>query len=260
MPVDVVIADSPLIFALPYTGTNMQRLIKSRLRDPDHFITVPDYFVERLFGGLTEAAGVVRCNSHRYLSDVNVKSGSNPVDDRQGRVGSVPFIDNVGNTIWAHPPSKTEITNWRSSYCAPFHAALSAQIAKTRSKYGHAVVLTCRGLKTQGPFQQKNIEADINIASLMGVSCSVDLSSKLASIAKATDQFSSVINGSRQAGWITRNYGRPSSRVHALDIAIKDTCYLTEDEFPGLYDEAKAESLRDVLRDIVNFAVRWRPS
>lgn len=260
MPVDVVTGNCPLIIALPYTGSNMPRLIRARLRDPDQAITVPDYYVDRLFAGLNDKAGIIRCNSHRYLSDVNVKTASDPIDGTQGRVGAIPFIDNVGNTIWETPPSKTEVSNWRASYYAPFHAALGAQIAKARSVHGHAVVLTCRGLHTQGPFQQETIDADINLASQLGGSCAVDLFSKLVAIAETSNEHSAARSKSRKVGWITRHYGRPNGRVHALDISIKDSCYLTNDDFPGHYDEKKAETLRDVLRDVVNFAASWRPS
>jgi N-formylglutamate amidohydrolase len=57
--------------------------------------------------------------------------------------------------------------------------------------------------------------------------------------------FGSVLNGRFKGGYITRHYGEPESHVHAVQLEIAQRSYM--DETSREYDDAKAETLRELL-------------
>ncbi|MFK7745538.1 MAG: N-formylglutamate amidohydrolase [Roseobacter sp.] len=260
MPVEIVSGSTPVIVVLPYTGTNIQRVVQKRLAEPEHAITAPDHYLDRLFDDLGTEINVLRCNFHRYVSDVNREGVTSGGGAYSGMVSSVPLVDTVGRAIWSEPPQKTEAANWRSSHYAPFHAAIGAKIAKIRAKHGHAILITCWSLKSGGPFKDQVIQADLNLSTHMGGSCDINLAMKLAAIGKAWTDHSCVLNGIKKAGWITRNYGRPQIGTHAIDLVLNDACFVSHDAGEGHYDTERATELRSVLSDIIAFAANWKPN
>jgi formiminoglutamase len=79
----------------------------------------------------------------------------------------------------------------------------------------------------------------------------------------AESEFSAVLNGRFKGGWTTRHYGRPSDGVHAIQMELAQSVYLTAESPPWTYDEAKTARLRPVLRDmlqtLIDTATEMRP-
>lgn len=259
MPVDVILGDSPLILALPYRGTSMQNALVQRLIDRHHFIDVPDRYLDRLLEGLTDEATVVQANFHRYVSDVDHPSQGPAEKAEKGMMGVVPLLDREGAAIWDRPPTKAEAASWRSIYYAPYHAAVATQIARVRANHGHAVLVTCQALPSDIVRRNTSGLQDINLATFLGASCSLDLKTKLIALCQAHQAFGTIVNGGIKAGWTTRHYGRPSAKAHALDLRLNEACYLSADGEAGHYDAAQAEPFRALLRDVLGFLASWRP-
>ncbi|MEM6563503.1 MAG: N-formylglutamate amidohydrolase [Pseudomonadota bacterium] len=255
MPVDVLQGYSPLIISLPYTGTNMRPEISARMTAPEDMITIPDRYFDRLWTHVHDTATVMRANFHRYLSDLDAPAGTGDIKPNKGMLGCVPLINQRGELIWNVPPKPAEVHSWRSFYHAPYHAALAAQVARVRARNGHAVLLTCSALRDDAPDQ-----TDIQMSSYMGSSCAVELSTSLASIFRNSAEYETTLSGRSGAGWTTRSYGRPAAAIHAIDLRIRESLYLTPDgEFAAHYDQSKAEKLRRLLKDVLSFAATWQP-
>ncbi len=60
-----------------------------------------------------------------------------------------------------------------------------------------------------------------------------------------------VLNGRFKGGWTTRHYGRPGEGLHAVQMELAQSTYLTDEAPPWRYDPARAARLRGHLQDIL---------
>ena len=65
---------------------------------------------------------------------------------------------------------------------------------------------------------------------------------------------SHVVNGRFKGGYITRHYGDPAQRVHAVQLEMVQKTYMRE-QAPYDYDEAKAARIQPVVRRMVEAAL-----
>lgn len=260
MPLASIDGKSPVILALPYTGTTMHRGIAQRLDDPSHLVTAPDRYLDRVMLDLHPDMSVIRANFHRFLSDMDYGPPSGETKAVKGMLGVVPLLDRVGQNIWSQPPSAAEATSWRAMCYAPYHAALGAKIARNRAYYGYAVVLNCKARPATIAERSDSDRAEINISTYLGASCAIGLTTRIMTLLKSYDTFSVSLNGRGGGGFATRRYGRPAQDVHVLDLEIDETCYLDIVEDEAFYNAEKAEALRWVLIDLFDFILKWRPA
>jgi formiminoglutamase len=261
MPVDVLPGGSPLILAFAGTGSSVPPSVFARLSDAGQSMHDTDWHLGRLFSNLLDDLTAVRANFNRCLSDPNIgppDPGARPLAPGGG---FVPFENADGVRLWDRPPSIAEISKWKSSFYVPYHAALSAQIARARARHGFAVLCDCRtrpGL-TMADQPQPDGRPDLMLDTNLGASCSLKLAAPVNAICQSAKEYRSVLNDRQTTGWTTRAYGRPKSGIHAMQLTVAQSTYLTGDKDTLLYDEDKANRLRALLRDILKFMVNWRP-
>ena len=53
-----------------------------------------------------------------------------------------------------------------------------------------------------------------------------------------------IVNGRFRGGWTTREYGQPSTGVHAIQMELAQSTYLANETVPFEYDDAKARLIR----------------
>ncbi len=100
---------------------------------------------------------------------------------------------------------------------------------------------------------------DLNLGTACGASCAPALEATAVSVLERAEGFSHVVNGRFKGGWITRHYGRPHDRVHALQLEMALRCYM-EETAPYAWDPDRARPLVDVLRRLVARLGEWRPA
>lgn len=260
MPVETIQQNSAILLTLPYTGTTMPPVIARRLRDPQQCFTVPDRYLDRLMGGLGQDMNMVRANFHRYLSDVDYIGASRDLRPRKGMMGGVPLLDAQGHSIWDHPLSRKDVAAWWGMYHAPYHAAIAAQIARIRARRGHVIVLTCRARPEAALHRQDAGSADITLSTGTGLTCDVTLSTKAGQLLKSHDRTTVTLSGQSSTGYTARTYGRPAKGVHALDLDIAESCYLSTADNDSHYAPDKAQQVRAVLAVLVAYLGDWRPA
>ncbi len=65
---------------------------------------------------------------------------------------------------------------------------------------------------------------------------------------------SHVLNGRFKGGYITRHYGNPDENVHAVQLEMCQSLYMSEQP-PYAYDKALAAGVQPVLRDMMSAAL-----
>ena len=76
-------------------------------------------------------------------------------------------------------------------------------------------------------------------------------------IARAA-RFTHVVNGRFKGGYVTRRFGAPRERVHALQLEMVQDCYMDE-AHPARFDAARAATAVALLERLVIALSEWRP-
>ncbi|MCV3272927.1 N-formylglutamate amidohydrolase [Roseobacter sinensis] len=259
MPVKIVRGDSPLILTLPHAATDIPMVVMRRLNARGQALTDTDWHVDHLFEGLVEDATVIRANFHRYLCNANGNPTRSTTDQATDPDAIVPVCNLDRELIWRVPPTRGEMRRWGAAFHTPYHAAIAAEVAYRRAKHGHALLIDCHAVRQHAAPGTLRALPDIGIRTNRGASCDHALAARLAGICMSATSYETAIHEGETDGWTVSRYGRPKQNVHALQVEVARSCYLSDDDGHWRYDREKAEPLREVLRDLLVTARNWAP-
>ena len=95
----------------------------------------------------------------------------------------------------------------------------------------------------------------LNIGTASGASADDAITAAVAEAAARAGGVTHVVNGRFKGGFITRHYGRPAERVHAVQLEMVQRLYMREAP-PWDYDEARAARIQPVVRSMVEAALQ----
>ncbi len=250
-PVEVHRGDSPIVLGLPHTGTHVPDAIAAQLNARGRGLDDTDWHIHTLYDGLLAGATTVRATFHRYVIDANRDPSGVSLYPGQNTTGLVPLTDFDGHDIWQTPPDEAEIAARRAAFHAPYHAALEAELDRVRALHGVAILYDCHSIRSHIPFLFDGTLPDFNIGTNQGSACAPRIEQATQAICANAPGYSSITNGRFKGGWTTRHYGRPASDIHAIQMELAQSTYLTAEAPPWSYDAARADALRVHLRDIL---------
>lgn len=250
--VSVQRGDSPIVLGQPHGGIFIPDDIAERLNDTGHALADTDWHINTLFDGLLPDVTVVQSHIHRYVIDANRDPAGVSLYPGQNTTGLVPLTDFDGAPIWQDgaAPTETEITNRRDTYHAPYHAALTQELARIKAQHGIAILFDCHSIRSDIPFLFRGTLPVLNIGTNNGQTCAVQIEQRAHEIATASP-FENVLNGRFKGGWTTRHYGQPATGIHAIQLEIAQRSYLSAEAPPWRYDSARADQLRVWLKDML---------
>jgi formiminoglutamase len=255
--------DAPLIVAFPHGGTDLAgydaQFVSPWLAQRDADWWIADlYAFARDLGATTVATGISRsvidCN--RDPSGASLYPGAATTE-------LVPTTTFDGEPLYAGAvPDAEEIARRRDTYFAPYHAALTAEIARLRADHPRVVVYDAHSIRSRIPRLFDGDLPQFNIGTNSGSTCAPELEAAIVA-ACAASGLSLVVNGRFKGGWTTRHHGRPASGVHAVQMELALRGYVTEPDpidptnWPAPLDAAPviAPTLRRVLDAALNFAI-----
>lgn len=243
---------SPLILAMPHTGTFVPCAIRETLSDTGLALEDTDWHVHRLYDGLLPDATIIRANFHRYVIDANRDPSGASLYPGHNTTGLCPVIDFEGVSLYkaGHAPDASDIDARRQTFHAPYHVALEAQIKRVKNIYGLAVLYDCHSIQSQKPYLFKGVLPDFNIGTNDGQTCGAEFESAVRAICQSAEDFTFVTNGRFKGGWTTRQYGQPRSGVHAIQMELAQSTYMSEIA-PWTYNPEKAALIRPHLQAIL---------
>lgn len=250
-PVEVTRGDGPVVLGLPHTGTYVPEPIRAQLNDRGRALTDTDWHIHQLYDGLLPGATTVRASFHRYVIDANRDPSGVSLYPGQNTTTLVPLTDFDGQGIWDIAPTEQEIASRRDAFHAPYHAALQAELERVRAIHGVAVLYDCHSIRSHIPFLFEGTLPDMNIGTNNGVTCASEIEAAAHEFAHSSP-YSTVLNGRFKGGWTTRHYGRPAEGLHAIQMELAQSTYLTAETPPWAYDPNKADRLRRWLHDILD--------
>ncbi|TGD65584.1 N-formylglutamate deformylase [Tabrizicola sp. WMC-M-20] len=242
--------DGPVILAFPHVGTEVPPEVAARLNAEGHLLRDTDWHIHTLYANLIPGLTTVTATQSRYVIDLNRDPSGTSLYPGQTTTGLIPdtTFDNV--PIWNQPPGPQDVAHWLQTLHQPYHAALSAEIARVRAKHGVAILYDCHSIRSQVPWLFPGTLPDLNIGTNTGTSCAPELQQAVSAIAAASGH-TWVLNGRFKGGWTTRHYGRPEAQVHAIQMELSQISHLAAEEPPFALHPARTAHLRQTLTHIL---------
>lgn len=259
-PVEIHQGNSPIVLGLPHTGTFIPDEILADLNVLGRGLDDTDWHIHTLYGSVSSGVSSVRATFHRYVIDANRNPSGASLYPGQNTTGLVPLTNFDGNDIWTTPPTDTAIEARRKTYHAPYHAALQAELDRVRNIHGIAILYDCHSIRSGIPFLFDGTLPDFNIGTNMGATCAPEIETATRDICSAATEYTSITNGRFKGGWTTRHYGRPAEGLHAIQMELAQSTYLSAEAAPWIYDTEKSERLRLHLKTILTELATLAPT
>lgn len=259
-PVEITRGDSPIVLGLPHTGTDLPDTVRHDLNPRGRELADTDWHIHHLYEGLLPGATTVRATFHRYVIDANRDPSGASLYPGQNTTGLVPLTDFDGQDIWTTPPDEAEVEARCRAFHAPYHAALEAELARVRDLHGVAILYDCHSIRSLIPFLFDGPLPDFNIGTNLGTTCAPEIEAAVADICAAAPGYTSVTNGRFKGGWTTRHYGRPAEGLHAIQMELAQSSYLSAEAPPWPCDPEKSARLRVHLTDILTTLAAMAPT
>jgi formiminoglutamase len=250
--------DAPLIVSIPHAGTDLLKF-EPAFVDPWLARKDTDWRLDELYDFLAPlGATVLRTRLSRSIIDVNRDPSGASLYPGQATTELVPTTSFDGEPLYRPglAPKAAEIADRRRLYFNPYHAALSAEIARLREKHKRVALFDAHSIRSVIPRLFDGELPVFNLGMNSGASCSARLRETVGALLAASGQ-SSVVDGRFKGGWITRAYGKPGEGVEALQLELACRAYMHEPErptpenWPTPIDEERAKATRATIKRVL---------
>ena len=249
-------SETPLILTFPHGGAQVPEELR------EQFVSLwlaqrdADWHIRELYEGLADAT-MIWTDISRSVVDCNRPPEDAPMYPGMVNTGLCPLETFDGDALYREGEGP-DVELRRASWHAPFHAAVEAEIERLLQSHDRVVLYDCHSIRSRVPRLFDGELPALNVGTNNGASCAPELA---AAVMGAIPHDDAVLNGRFRGGWITRNYGRPDRRVHAIQMEIAMRAYLDEPEgepteasWPPAYTHSRAADTRAILADILNAA------
>ena len=255
----------PLLLSLPHVGTAIADDIVPALVPRALALEDTDWHLAEVYGfahGLGASVLVPRYS--RYVVDLNRPPENAPMYPGANNTELVPTRFFTGDELYrdGRIPDEREIARRVDVYWRPYHDALAAELARLVAAHGHAVLWDGHSIQAEVPWLFQGRLPDLNLGTAAGASCAPALREALTAVLAAQTSFSHVTDGRFKGGYITRRYGRPIERVHAVQIEMSLATYMDETRAAlpvAPVDRDRLARLQPVLRELLQTTLDWRP-
>ncbi|WP_428629511.1 N-formylglutamate amidohydrolase [Sphingopyxis sp.] len=240
-------AIGPVVVSIPHAGRLYppEILAAARVGQAD-LERLEDSWCDLIAAGAVDAgATVVQGIWARAVADCNRGEGqmapgevsmplrtqfSAPGRKERAGLGVVPTRLADCGPLWKRPIDQ-EALQWRlDAFHRPYHAGLADALAAARDRFGHAVLIDLHSMPPV-PVSQPGHGARIIVGDHFGVTAGGWLVDQIvASVQRLPEPVSR--NVPYAGGHIVRTHGRPAQGIHAVQIEIDRSLYLTSDRRP----------------------------
>jgi len=240
--IDPVCPSSPLLLTSPHSGSVYPQAMRDILTVPiEDLAQTEDAFVDELFdSGSIAGAAMIKAVYARTYVDLNRDSReldpemidgkppracSLPTPRVEAGLGCLPRIGSSGQQIYSRKLTPEEVEERLVWVHDSYHSEIRRQLMHLRDTWGEAFLLDCHSMPSRQP--GRRALPDIVLGDRFGSACT----SRMIGVAERALRnmgYSVGRNAPYAGGYTTRLYGRPRSRVHALQIEINRKLYMHE--------------------------------
>ncbi|MDT7953249.1 MAG: N-formylglutamate amidohydrolase, partial [Acetobacteraceae bacterium] len=234
---------APVVFASPHSGRNYPHAFLEAARlDAAGLRRSEDCFVDELFeGAIAAGAPLVAAQFARAYCDPNREQWEldpamfldtlpdwvNTTSARVGAgLGTLARVVASGETIYRRKLSFREAEFRVRTFWQPYHAALRELLDETRRSFGACLLIDCHSMPAQTQAGGRP-SPDIVLGDAHGTACSPSVM-RAAEVMLTDLGFRVRRNDPYAGGYVTRHYGRPRERIHAIQIELARGLYMDE--------------------------------
>lgn len=248
-------ADAPLVVSIPHAGVEIPAAIEARLADPWLARKDADWQVDALYAFAHDlGATVIKTAISRTVVDVNRDPSGASLYPGQATTTLCPTITFDNEPLYrpGQEPGKDEIAARAETFLAPYHAAITQEIARLRARHAHVVLFDAHSIRSRAPMLFDGVLPVFNLGTNGGTTCAAAY--EQAAIARCGESGATfVANGRFKGGFITRHFGKPDQGVHALQMELALRAYIDEPDaltpqtWPRPLDAARAAQTQATL-------------
>lgn len=250
---------TPLLVSMPHVGTYIPPHMAANMTDAALRLADTDWHLEQLYNFLEELGASVLVATHsRYVIDLNRPPDNANLYPGQDTTGLCPIDTFERQPLYKDgaAPGEDEIAARTAEYWQPYHKALSAELQRLRQAHGVALLWDAHSIASVVPRFFDGKLPDFNLGTASGTSCAEELGRELAAIAASAEGYRTAMNGRFKGGYITRQYGKPSDNIHAVQLELSQITYM-EESYPFRFDETVAQQVRPTLRQLLEAMLNW---
>jgi N-formylglutamate deformylase len=245
-----VVARVPIVVSIPHCGTKFPAEVTGEfepalMQDPDD----TDWFVDQLYGfapsiGITMISAVLS----RWVIDLNRHPESKPLYN-DGRIitNLCPTTTFLGEALYndrRREVHRDEVRRRTELYFSPYHQKLAELLSSLKTEFGHVLLWDCHSIRQVVPTIQKEKFPDLILGSADGASADIGIvESALRDLRRGN--YSLTHNHPFKGGYITRHFGNPGSKQHALQLEMSKINYM--DDLEKRYHPERAEKMAELL-------------
>ena len=255
------VGNTPLLVSLPHVGTDIPDYIRSRFVDRALHTEDTDWHLTRLYEFVRAlGASVIAPRYSRYVIDLNRPPDNTPMYAGASNTDLCPTSFFTGEPLYREgmAPDAAEVRRRREHYWQPYHHALRLQLDRQRAEFGYAMLWDGHSIRSEIPWLFDGKLPDLNLGTVNAESCALSVRLLLSKTLSAHAEFTHAVDGRFKGGYIARHYGKPSERIHAVQMEMCQSLYMQETA-PFAYNEFKAEIVTPVLREMIEQMLAWRP-
>ena len=249
----------PLLVSMPHVGTDIPDEIAARMTPQALLKADTDWHLRELHGFLQDMdASVLSARWSRYTIDLNRPQEDTNLYPGQDTTGLLP-----ADTFHREPlylpgcePDAQDVRQRLERYWAPYHRQLEQELARMLRAHGAVVLWEAHSIASHVPRFFDGKLPDLNFGTADGASCDPGLTCAVVDLARAQDQFTVALNGRFKGGHITRHYGQPQQRVHAIQLEMCQCLYMDE-AAPFAFRPDLAAQVQPLLQNMMEAAVAW---
>lgn len=257
-PFSFVSGTLPLLISIPHAGIKLTPEVEDALTPAAAVLSDTDWHIPQLYDFAGKmGASILKGNYSRLVIDLN-----RPADDQPlyttATTGLFPETLFDGQPVFK--PGQTPTAEQRQRYLQeiwhPYHQQLQNELDRLRAEFGYVLLFDAHSIASLIPRLFEGRLPDLNIGTHSGASCAPQLEAQIVASCAAQKSFSYIINGRFKGGYITRAYGKPELKQHAVQLELAQKNYMQE-EIPFDYQPEKAAQLQNILQPLVSTLLEW---
>jgi N-formylglutamate deformylase len=249
----------PLLVSMPHVGADIPDDIAARLAPCALAKADTDWHLSELYGFLGEmGASTIAARWSRYVIDLNRPPEDTNLYPGMDTTGLCP-VDTFGRERLYRAgcaPSEAEVQLRLERYWRPYHQRLRSELDRLLALHGRVVLWDAHSIASVVPRFFEGRLPDLNFGTADGISCDPAMADAVIAKARAAERFSIALNGRFKGGYITRHYGQPAARVHAIQLEMCQCLYMDESA-PFDYRPDLAQQVQPALRQMIDATLDW---
>lgn len=244
---------APIVLSVPHSGVKIPEDLRPYYRpEMTAQIDDTDWFVHDLYNFAPELGiTVIHAKYSRWVIDLNRDPDSKPLYT-DGRIITelVPKTDFLGNEIYIDKervPDDAEIERRVRNYYRPYYQKIESLLTERSQEFGEVLLWDAHSIRRFVPTIRAEPFPDL----ILGDNDERSARKEIIDIALnglKRGKYGVNHNSPFKGGHITRYFGKPETRVHALQLEMAKIHYMNDDEL--YFNENRADEMRKVLRPV----------